>query len=140
MTSKELREKRAPLATAIKALADKANTENRDFTGEEQKEWDKLNPEYDSFSKQITRAERAENIEAEQTAPINNGENRQLPGREDRNTRAEDEERENAEGDEAFGGDDGASIDDWRTVGEGGPSSRLMGGNPQQQAMAMQAW
>lgn len=68
-TAKELREKRAPLAAAIRKLSDKANNENRDFTAEEKAEWEKVNTDYNSMTAQIERVERAEAVEAEQGPP-----------------------------------------------------------------------
>ncbi len=66
MTAKQLREQRAPLAGEIRRLADLANAESREFTAEEQAQWEKINKAYDALSGQIARAERAEDIEAEQ--------------------------------------------------------------------------
>lgn len=61
--SKELREKRAPLAKQIRDLADKANTEKRDFTAEEKQTWDKINGEYNTFTRDIERAEAVERLD-----------------------------------------------------------------------------
>jgi HK97 family phage major capsid protein len=82
MTSKELREKRAPLAVQIRALADKANKESRDFTAEEKPNWEKLNKDYDDLSRQIEVAERAEKVEGDQASLASR--ELVLPGREDR--------------------------------------------------------
>lgn len=66
MTAKELREKRAKLATEIRTLADKASKEGRDFTAEEKANWDKVNADYNAISASLAIAERAEAVEAEQ--------------------------------------------------------------------------
>lgn len=66
MNSKNLREKRAPIATAIRELADKANAEERDFTSEEKESWARMNTEYDNLTAQIERAERCEVLDAGQ--------------------------------------------------------------------------
>lgn len=66
MTAKELREKRAELAKQIRQLADKVNAESRDFTAEEKPQWEKVNGDYNTMTRQIELAERAEAVEAEQ--------------------------------------------------------------------------
>lgn len=65
-SSKALREKRAPLATRIRELADRANKEAREFTAEEQEQWTRVNEDYDSMTRQIERAERADAVESDQ--------------------------------------------------------------------------
>lgn len=67
-STKQMREERAKLATTIRELADKVNAENRDFTAEEKPNWEKVNADYDALTRNIERAQRAEAIEAEQTA------------------------------------------------------------------------
>lgn len=64
--SKELREKRAPLAKVIRQMADAAT--GRDFTSEEQANWDKANADYNAITRDIERVESAEKVEAEQSA------------------------------------------------------------------------
>lgn len=66
-TSKALRESRSEPLKEIQRLRDLVTKENRDFTAEEQGAWDKANKEYDSLSKRIEIAERAEKLEGEQT-------------------------------------------------------------------------
>src|SRR5688572_22340480 len=84
LTAKALRENRAPVARLIKELADKANGEQREFTAEEQEQWERINGEYDTLSRSIELAERAEKVIIEQEAPASQPESRKLPGREDR--------------------------------------------------------
>lgn len=69
MTSKELREKRGPIGKQIKDLADLASKEGRDFTADEQSQWDKINADYDSLTKQIERAERSELVAGSEPEP-----------------------------------------------------------------------
>lgn len=99
LTAKQLRENRAPVARLIKELADKANGEARDFTAEEQEQWDRINGEYDTLSRSITFAERAEKVIVEQEAPAPQPEGRKLPGREDRRhvPESDTEERDDRE-------------------------------------------
>ena len=63
---KELLEKRAALYKQIGALDEKARTEKRALTPEEQTEWDKLNGEYDAVGEQIKRQERMDQLQAPQ--------------------------------------------------------------------------
>lgn len=65
-TSKELREKTVPLAKQIRAMTDAAS--GRDFTPEEQGNWDKVNADYNSLKRDIERLEATEAIECEQAA------------------------------------------------------------------------
>lgn len=65
-TAKALREKRAEVAKSIRRLADSANDEQRDFSAEEQGNWDAANADYDRLSSEIERAERAERVTADQ--------------------------------------------------------------------------
>ena len=71
MTSKELRENRGPMAKRIRELADLANDGNRDFTPEEQQNWDQINTDYSDLTRRIERSEQAEEIEARQVAVVN---------------------------------------------------------------------
>ncbi len=95
MTSKELREKRAPLAVEIKRLADLVNNENRDFTAEEKEKWEDVNERYNDLTRRIELAERAEKVEADQAEPPA-GNRSALPGQEDFN--GEQENRNAADG------------------------------------------
>lgn len=72
-TSKELREKRAPLAKDIRRIADAAaehknedGTVGRTLSADEQGRWDKVNSDYNALTRQIEQVERAEAVEAEQ--------------------------------------------------------------------------
>jgi HK97 family phage major capsid protein len=125
LTSKELREKRAASATRIQELAKKANDETRDLTEQERVQWDADNKEYDEFTAKISIAERSERVALDEKAPV--GDDR--PGRENRDTRKEDEDSEEREGDHG-----------WSTVGEHGPATVIRSGSPEQRAQAMQAW
>lgn len=89
MTAKELREKRAALAKQIRALADKANNEKRDFSSEEKGNWEQVNKDYDDHTRQIDLAERAEKVEAEQRQL----DTRQIPGRDNVDKPGEGEDR-----------------------------------------------
>lgn len=52
-TRQQLKQRRAPIGAAIRALADKVGRENRDFTYEERKDWDRLNTEFDTLTRRI---------------------------------------------------------------------------------------
>ncbi len=69
-TAKELREKRAEVAKRIQELADLANDEKRDWTAEDEQEWQRVNEEYDALTKRIERQERAERVAADQDEPV----------------------------------------------------------------------
>lgn len=69
MTAKQLREERAKLAATIKQMADTISAENREFTAEEEAAWAKVNADYDSLTRRIQAAERAEVVEGAQHAP-----------------------------------------------------------------------
>lgn len=69
-TAKALRERRAPLVSRIRQMADLANKENRDFSAEESAEWRKINDEYNALTTHIERAERAEQLEREQSVVV----------------------------------------------------------------------
>ena len=66
LTAKALREQRATLATRTREMADKANTENRDFNAEEKPNWERVNADYDTLSRRIEIAERIEHVSADQ--------------------------------------------------------------------------
>jgi len=83
MTPKELQELRARLAAQMRELNDRctpAEGDARDFTAEEQEQWDGLNTEYDSVT---ARLERATRLAAIETAPANPDDEREIPGRDD---------------------------------------------------------
>lgn len=61
-TAKQMREERAPLALKIREMADLVQTESRDFTAEEQANWETLNADYDLLTRHIDVAEKAERI------------------------------------------------------------------------------
>lgn len=69
LTVKALRERLRAPAAAIRLLADKINAENRDFTAEEQKNWEAVNTEYNALEARIQTMERAEAIEAKLSTP-----------------------------------------------------------------------
>lgn len=103
-SEKELRELRAPLAKTIREMADKANNENREFTAEEKENWEKVNKDYDDFSRQIDLAARAERVQADQES---RADTKPLPGRDDvnhapENRRDEDAPKQPSEDDRAM--------------------------------------
>jgi HK97 family phage major capsid protein len=104
MTAKELREKRAALATRIQEMAKKANDEKRDFTAEEKPNWEAVNKDYDELTRQIEIAERAERVAAEQA------DRDSRPGKEDRNAREEEDREEREESDELTDAELGLSV------------------------------
>lgn len=53
----KLRQEKSAKFDAMKALSQKADTENRDFTAEEQAQYDTLKAEYKAYDKRIERAE-----------------------------------------------------------------------------------
>jgi len=63
---KELLEQRAKVFEAMNALHEKARAEKRDMSPEESTQWDKLNGEYDSLTKQIERQQKMDLAKAEQ--------------------------------------------------------------------------
>lgn len=92
-TSKELREQRKPIGQRIRELADRVNNEKRDFQGEETANWNAANDEYNTLNRQIEIAERAEEVERQQTERSRDPQ----PGREDRNGRDQQEREERGE-------------------------------------------
>lgn len=86
MTSKELREKRAPLAVKIRQLADQANAEGFKADAAWTENWKKVNDDYNEYTRQIELAERAETVERDQAAAggtSNTDPKRTLPGQTD---------------------------------------------------------
>lgn len=124
LTAKALREKRAPLAVKIRELADKANNESRDFTAEEKPNWEAVNKDYDTITRQIELAERAEKVGADQT--VTSPESRALPGRDDVDSRDDAETREQEENSDEL------------TDEELGINARSL--KPEVFALAMQGW
>jgi HK97 family phage major capsid protein len=61
-TAKALMEERAPLGQKIREMSDLLQTEQRDFTSEEQQNWDKLNTDYDLLTRHIDTATAVERI------------------------------------------------------------------------------
>ncbi|KXK51943.1 MAG: HK97 family major capsid protein [Chloroflexi bacterium OLB13] len=61
----ELRQKRAKLIADARALNEKVQAEGRDFTAEEQQNWDQLMNDADKLRTQYEREERLESVEAE---------------------------------------------------------------------------
>lgn len=68
---KELLEKRANIWEKAKELVDRAEAENRDFTAEEQVQYDKMFDEMDSLAKRAKRLEEQEKEDRELDKPIN---------------------------------------------------------------------
>jgi len=68
---KELLEKRANIWEKAKELVDRAEAENRDFTAEEQVQYDKMFDEMDSLAKRAKRLEDQEKEERELDKPVN---------------------------------------------------------------------
>lgn len=58
----EMRAERARIFEEIKALNERAESEDRDFTGEEQETYDRMNAEIDDLAKEISSTERTERI------------------------------------------------------------------------------
>jgi len=70
MNAKEMREKRAELSKEIRRLADLANEDGREFSAEEQEAWEKVNADYNDWTRKIEFAERAESAEADQRVVV----------------------------------------------------------------------
>ncbi len=70
LQSKALREQRNKLAARIKEMADKIHAEGRDFSAEEQPNWEAVNKDYDALTKRIEIAERGETVSADQLAIV----------------------------------------------------------------------
>lgn len=79
-SAKQLQEERAPLGKKIQDMAELVQTENRDFTPEEQGNWEQLNKDYDLLSAQIDIASKAERIA---TIPAETAELQRVIGRQD---------------------------------------------------------
>lgn len=70
LTAKALRERRAPLARRIRELADQANAEGFVGSAEWQANWEAVNADYNGLTAKIERAERADAVDAEQSARV----------------------------------------------------------------------
>ena len=117
MTLAELRAERARLAGEIRRMADLCNPtdgEARDFTAEEQGNWDQLNTDYDACLRRLAIAERAETVDAE---PADTRDLEAIPGRADTAT-AEQRLRE-------INGD---------------PATRTEGPTAEQRSLALDGW
>lgn len=69
MTLEQLRAKRAEAIANMEKLNTTALNENRDFTAEEQSQYDSLNAEQERLKAQATRVEAQEKLNAEMSAP-----------------------------------------------------------------------
>lgn len=67
LKSLKLREDRAPLSVRIRELADKVNDTERTWEPADEENWTQVNSDYDGLTRQIEVAERAEEVEAQQT-------------------------------------------------------------------------
>lgn len=63
MTIVEMKEERARVFEQLKALVDSTDAEEREFNGEEQAAYDKMNAEMDELAKNISKAEKDERVE-----------------------------------------------------------------------------
>ncbi len=70
-TVKELLEKRANVWEQAKALIDKAEAEGRDFTAEEQAQYEKMMSDMDELASRAKRLEQKTRLEAQLSEPIN---------------------------------------------------------------------
>lgn len=77
MTLKELREKRAKLIKDARAILDKAGTEKRAITTEEQTEYDRIFAEADGLRQSIDREERQREAERELEESLDAGDDEQ---------------------------------------------------------------
>jgi len=60
----EMRAERARIFEQAKALVERAESEDRDLSGEEQAAWDQMNADIDDLARQINETERQERIDA----------------------------------------------------------------------------
>ena len=68
-TSVELREERAALVKQARELTDKAKTEERDLSDEENAQYDRIMDDVDKIKARIDRMERLETAESDLDAP-----------------------------------------------------------------------
>ncbi len=69
MSTTELLERKGELFGEIEALHNKVTAEDRDFTDDENKTWERLNSDYDQVDKQLKRAERVAAIGKQRDVP-----------------------------------------------------------------------
>ena len=67
-SAKQLMEERAPLGQKIREMSDLLQTEQRDFTAEEQQNWDKLNADYNLLTRHIDTATAVERLAVPEAA------------------------------------------------------------------------
>ena len=89
-TVKELREKRAELVPRLHELRDAA--QGRDFTAEEKANWEGINTDYDSLTRDIERQERVATVTSEQEARTDDRIERKQPGEPTDSGKLSDEE------------------------------------------------
>lgn len=70
MTLKELMELRAKAIADARALNEKVAKENREFTAEEQSQWDGLDKQINDLKVKIDRAKRLDDLEADSRQPV----------------------------------------------------------------------
>ncbi|MGK5529356.1 phage major capsid protein [Streptomyces sp. URMC 129] len=87
-TSVELRQQRAGVVEALRAITERAEAENRGLTGEERTAYDRHEEEFTGLTERIERQEREERRLAELAEPIRRG-----AGRPDDGGRGTDEEQ-----------------------------------------------
>lgn len=80
MRLQELRDEIGTLWEQAKALNDKRRTENREFSGEEEQQWQRLNAELNALEKRIKTEEEAEALEKRFGARVNPGVGRPATG------------------------------------------------------------
>ena len=124
ITAKQLREERMPLAHKIKEMNDKAQSEKRLFTAEEDTNWKQLNADYDALTNRIEMAERCEAVLAEQVAPAVQVKNvaspaAEIPNRGDYDGRKALENFDPGRREEASEADHALALQAWLRTGEG---------------------
>jgi HK97 family phage major capsid protein len=65
MSTNELREHRAKLVADMRVICDKADSEKRSLTGEENQEWDRMHTETETLRSQIEKREKLDKLDAE---------------------------------------------------------------------------
>lgn len=86
---RQLREERTRAATRIRELADRINTERRDFRADERTDWERVNNDYNRLVSEIQVAERAAQVDRDGNRPVGD---RDI-GRDDSNPRADRDRR-----------------------------------------------
>lgn len=64
-STKQLREERAKLGLQTREMLEKLDAEKRDFTAEENANWEKLHADYEALTRQIDRVEKVDRIDRE---------------------------------------------------------------------------